>query len=186
MKFFLKKVNKINKAFTLVETLVAVSIFSISLLGLMSILASSISNTTYAKEKNTANYLAQEGIEYLRNMRDTYVLYNPVSAQNGWDSFRTGMTPCGNGVGTECGFNVNILPHSVFYCSGDGIQCKLYVNNGNYNDSSLSGIYSGFTRKVWISTISLNEVRIFSKVEWKQGSGTYSTTFSEDLFNWVE
>jgi Tfp pilus assembly protein PilV len=74
--------------FTLVETLVAISIFTMSILGLMSILASGISNTTYAKQKMVASYLAQEGIEYVRNLRDTSVLYDVAGAQHGWDAFK--------------------------------------------------------------------------------------------------
>src|SRR3989344_5252969 len=83
-----------NKAFTLVETLVAISIFTVSLLGIMSVLASGISSTNYAKQKMIASYLAQEGIEYVRNIRDTNVLY---SVNGGWNGFRnasdTSITP---------------------------------------------------------------------------------------------
>ncbi len=84
-KFFKQK----NKAFTLIETLVAISIFTMSILGLMSVLASSISNTNYAKQKMAATYLAQEGIEYARNMRDTNVLSDTTSTQHGWETFKT-------------------------------------------------------------------------------------------------
>jgi type II secretory pathway pseudopilin PulG len=83
MKLFFKKTNK---AFTLVETLVAVSIFTVSILGLISVLASGISDTGYAKKKISATYLAQEGIEYTRNIRDTHVLYGGSS---GWDDFKS-------------------------------------------------------------------------------------------------
>lgn len=83
MKLFFRKHNKLNKAFTLVETLVAIAIFSVSILGLMSVLASSISSTNYAKQKAIATYLAQEGIECVRNMRDNYIL------NNNWTGFVT-------------------------------------------------------------------------------------------------
>jgi type II secretory pathway pseudopilin PulG len=82
MKKFLKQKNK---AFTLVETLVAISIFTISILGLISVLASGISDTGYAKKKISATYLAQEGIEYTRNIRDTHVLYG---GSTGWNDFK--------------------------------------------------------------------------------------------------
>lgn len=85
MKLFFKKVNKLKKAFTLIETLVAISIFTVSLLGIMSVLASSISSTNYAKQKMIATYLAQEGVEYARNLRDTEVITN--GGPNGWSAF---------------------------------------------------------------------------------------------------
>lgn len=181
-KFFRKR----NKAFTLVETLVAISIFTVSLLGIMSVLASSIANINYAKRKMVATYLAQEGIEYVRNMRDTYVLY----PGNSWDKFKIKLIPCNKN--SECGIN-DLLPATdtrfTFKCSASS-KCNLYINdNGSY--STQSGTDSGFVRKIWMIPITdandgVNEVKIFSKVEWTQGSGLYSITFSENLFNWVE
>ena len=90
MSKFLKQKNK---GFTLVETLVSISIFSMAILGLLSILASGITNTTYAKQKMTADYLAQEGIEYVRNIRDTAVLYDVQGAQHGWDILFKAVLP---------------------------------------------------------------------------------------------
>src|SRR3990172_9504183 len=142
MKSFLKKNNKLNRAFTLVETLIAISIFSISVLALMSVLGQGISNTNYAKQKILASYLAQEGVEYIRNMRETYVLYSATSTL-GWSAFNTKL-----------------------------------------ND--VSGTNSGFTRKIQISQPDGNQTKISSTVSWTQGSGVYSTTFSESLFNWVQ
>ena len=83
-KFFRQK----NKAFTLVETLVALAIFSMSVVTLMVVLGQGIGNTTYAKNKMIAAYLAQEGIEYVRNMRDTSALRNLSDTLFGWGSFR--------------------------------------------------------------------------------------------------
>ncbi|MFA6301478.1 MAG: prepilin-type N-terminal cleavage/methylation domain-containing protein [Candidatus Paceibacterota bacterium] len=94
MKNFLKQINKnyqenfFSNGFTLIETLVAISIFTMSILGLMSVIASGITDTSYAKQKMAASYLAQEGIEYVRNMRDTSVLSNPSGSQAGWDRFK--------------------------------------------------------------------------------------------------
>lgn len=85
MKLFFKKVNKLGRGFTLVETLVAVSIFTVSILGLLSVLSQGISDTGYAKKKVAAGYLAQEGIECIRNTRDNYFLY-PDSTHD-WGKF---------------------------------------------------------------------------------------------------
>ena len=87
MKIFIK--NK--KAFTLVETLVAISIFTMAILGLMSILSKGVTDTSYAKQKMTASYLAQDGIEYVRNLRDTDVLYTETTSKN-WTTFINELT----------------------------------------------------------------------------------------------
>ncbi len=89
MKNILLKLNKKNTGFTLVETLVSLSIFSVSVILFMSVLGSGITDTNYAKQKIVAGYLAQEGIEYMRNMRDNNVLYDPMGPQHGWDTFKT-------------------------------------------------------------------------------------------------
>ena len=148
MKEFLKQKNN---GFTLVETLVAISIFTMSILGLMSILTQSISDTGYAKKKMVASYLAQEGIEYLRNQRDTSVLYNATSPAVGWGLFKTNI-------------NTTLTGYPV------------------------SSDFPGFTRVLNADTVGFggDEVNISSTVSWLQGSGTYSITFSENLFNWVE
>ncbi len=222
MKFCLKKINKFNrsrrvvdfsKGFSLVETLVAVSIFTVSILGLMSVLSSGISNTTYAKQKIIASYLAQEGIEYLRNMRDTYVLYSP--GQAGWNDFNkkiagaAGGTICADPSGNGCYFDdqknqaeglFNMFDLSsqpqpinkilIKGCpSGDNGGCpslRYDSSTGKYGYNS--GVDSGFVRQIKVTRDPVNrpdETKISSIVSWKQVSGEYRITFSESLFNWT-
>lgn len=185
MKLFFIKVNKLNRGFTLVETLVAIAIFTTSVLGLMLVLAAGIYNTNYAKNKITASYLAQEGIEYIRNMRDTYSLYTADTGKD-WNNFKAKLASCN--LGGECGFDgsVSMFDNSfIFRCSSR--SCKLYVNNGGY-DTNADGADSGFARKIWMyaNPIYPDEVKIFSSVSWTQNSSDYNITFSENLFNWME
>ena len=174
------------RGFTLVETLIAISIFTVSLLGIMSVLASGIADTNYAKRKMTATYLAQEGIEYIRNMRDTFVLYPANGGWSGGGSFTNRLGNCD--ASTGCGVDISrpvTDTNFTFRCTPSS-KCKLYVNNGNYNTNNLVGDDSGFTRKIWMDIIPGPDdgVKISSKVEWTQGSGTKSVTFSENLYNW--
>ncbi|KKQ86836.1 MAG: hypothetical protein UT09_C0025G0008 [Parcubacteria group bacterium GW2011_GWF2_38_8] len=69
------------------ETLVAVSIFTLSILSMMAVLSRNISDTNYIKSKMAAEYLAQEGIECVRNMRDNYVLYTDSTLLT-WADFK--------------------------------------------------------------------------------------------------
>lgn len=59
-----------NKAFTLVETLVAISILTIALTGPLAIIAQALRSSYFARDQITAYYLAQEAVEYIRNRRD--------------------------------------------------------------------------------------------------------------------
>jgi type II secretory pathway pseudopilin PulG len=208
MKLFFKKTNR---AFTLVETLVAISIFSMSVLGLLSILASGISNTSYAKQKIVATYLAQEGIEYIRNMRDTYVLYDS-DGQTGWNNFNTkvaggvfhSVSICATTNGCYINADASTLNYTIpssqamtsitlpactdSTCSNAPLHYN--SNTGIYGYTGVDGyagvVSSGFSRKIQINQINANETEVFSTVYWTQGSGNYSVTFSEDLFNWVQ
>ncbi len=149
-------INK-KSGFTLVETLVSISIFTMSILGLMSILASSISNTSYVKQKITAEYLAQEGIEYVRNLRDNAVLYDVGGAQAGWDVFKAPSLP-------------KFIPCPVSTCP--------------ISSSDFSGFIRTI-KMDWVPG-TFDEVKITSTVTWTQGSVPKSVILSEDLFNWIE
>ena len=83
-----------KQGFSLVEALVAISIFTLAVVTIMVTLSRGISNTNYSKQKMTAEYLAAEGVEYIRNLRDTYVIYASGGAQAGWNTFVGQMGPC--------------------------------------------------------------------------------------------
>lgn len=186
--------NKFQRGFTLVEALVAVSIFSISVVVLMVILGKGISDTGYAKRKMTAEYLAQEGIEYIRNIRDTYVLYS-ATASDGWIAFNnkllgascdTPAHPNGCYFGDLSDFS-NSSQTTALAMTPCGATCPALLydsTNGKYNYTT--GASSGFIRKITTSHLNADETKIYSTVYWTQGSGSYNITFSENLSNWVE
>jgi type II secretory pathway pseudopilin PulG len=184
-KFFKQK----NKAFTLVETLIAISIFSVSLVAVMSVLGSGLFDTNSAEQKIIGTYLAQEGIEYVRNMRDASVLYDPNGAQTGWTNFTEYLIPPCNTV-NGCLFNADTYNgsfSSVTFLSCGSASCptgslKYDSTTGKY-DTSL-GVDSGFVRKLQVTPVTSDEIKIISTVLWK--GGTSSASVSEDLFNWVE
>ena len=60
-----------NRGFTLIETLVAIAVLSLAITGPMVIAQKGIGSAIYARDEVTAFYLAQEAIEYIRNVRDT-------------------------------------------------------------------------------------------------------------------
>jgi len=188
------KSYKVKSGFTLVETLVAVSIFTISILALLVVLTQGISDTIYAKEKITASYLAQEGIEYMRNIRDTFVLYDAADSQTGWNAFNNKLVSASCATPFGCYFddqNINYAsqtqPMVGITLTACGTSCPTLLYDGVTGKYGYeAGTDAGFIRKIEIIQISGDETKIFSTVSWVQGSGVYSITFSENLFNWIE
>jgi prepilin-type N-terminal cleavage/methylation domain-containing protein len=71
-----KFINK-NQGFTIIETLVAVAILMISIAGPLTIAQKALSASLYAKDQVIASYLAQQEMEYIKNLKDNYITYRP-------------------------------------------------------------------------------------------------------------
>ena len=192
------KLFKLNTGMTLVETLVAISIFTIALVGMLNITGGAISDTNYAKDKIVANYLASEGIEYIRNLRDTYNLYEA----NGWDGFLNHIKVCEVENKNGCYINpvnidfnnqnqpmkallVNECPSGI--CPNFLFDPNLNIYKYNYT----AGNTTSFNRKIFIEQVPTQnlqdkEIKVTSIVSFVTGRRSSSVTFTTYLKNWNE
>lgn len=189
MSFNLNKKNNFQKkGFTLIESLVAVSIFSLSILALISVLATGIQDINFAKRKIIASYLAQEGLEHLRNLRDTYVL----SQTEDWTTFKVKINPCNSpDLSSGCYFvfdehSENNIRNTEFSTCTNSICPEMNYNTSNGRYYYGGGDSSGYHRKISTQEINPNEIKVVSTVYWNQGSGQKSVSVSDVLFNWWE
>ncbi len=196
MKNFFKK-NK--KAFTLIEVMVAITILLLSIVGPMQIAAKSLFAAFYARDEITAYYLAQEGIEYLRNKRDMYFGDNT----SGWPPE---FSMCANDPDAEspgCKLDLYQLsigsrvdPISACGNSGSSNPCG-YLNynsdTGLYSYESTGDLdvsQSKFSRLITVTTPyngSNDEALVTATISWSGGqlySGTRTFTLSEVLYDW--
>lgn len=206
MKIFSIKNN--NTGFTLVETLVAVAIFSVSVAAVISVTASSVASTTSAKNRIVGNYLAQETIEYIRHFRNKYSA--GVSVQYSWNDFLDNIAQCD---GSLCVIpDPSLLDPEVagggFEVCSDQIRCDdfpiyleqsiqnfgegtaLVPDNGYYyqSPSGSSNDETSFRRyfTIELEPLQQNEMKVIATVFWVERNGVEKNiTLSETLTNWL-
>jgi prepilin-type N-terminal cleavage/methylation domain-containing protein len=173
----MNNIFKKEKGFTLLEMLISIMIISIGVLGTYSVVFRYTKNTQLERENLIASYLCQEGIEIVKNMRDT----NWLTTGNSWNA---GLTSCASGC--EIDYNGK---------GGDGSTSGLTVwSSGNYLwIDAMTGLYkyeyvSGtdtettWKRKITIDSSTTDILNITVTVYW--GSVATAMTVKEDIYNW--
>jgi len=120
--------KKAFAGFTLVETMVAIAILTVAVAAPLLTAERAAAAAYAARDQLTASYLAEEGLEYVRAMRDdTYLCdfeSNPGDANlssDAWNDFLNGTT------GSSCGGG--LYPSSIKACRG-GASCTLDPTKG--------------------------------------------------------
>jgi len=170
--------SKQKAGFSLVETLVAITILLIVITGPMSIVANATQGTTVSSERLVANFLAQEGAELAQMARDNILLprFDGVSS-DAWTEFTTGGTysDCfSGGCGLEILTNAN-GSLDVIDCRNPAVAltaCQLHVRSAGerslYTHDSAGTSPSVFRREVEMTIAAAgNEVRVVSRVTWR-------------------
>jgi len=171
-----------KKGFTLVETMVAISILMLGILGPLSIASSGLRNSLFAKDQVTAYYLAQEGIEYVRYVRDANYLDN----KKPW---LDGLIDCigqfGCAVDTEKWFtNIQVISKCTSNDCGDDDLLYKINSNQHYTHQSTGNTATPFTRIIKVeNTYPDKEIKVTSTVTWQNGAGQKSFTLTENVFN---
>lgn len=178
--------------FTLVETLVAVTILSVAIVAPMSLTANSLATAYYARDQITAFHFAQEAIEAIRHARDNNILANVYGSSV---DLLQGIPSTNNQP-----FIVDTRDDSTDLCSADG--CPPLQTSGELygyrpgcamptiDCGSADGWQnSRFTRTVTAEYIAggTDEIRVSVEVKWATGAfKTRAFSISENLYRWVE
>ncbi len=200
MKYFLLP-QKVTRSFTLVETLVAITIIMIVILGPFDTLQNAANAAFIARDQLIANSLAQEGVEYVRSKRDNNYLSrrkNNISTPD----FLGGLDGTTNGTFTvDCISNnctVDPIANSAAICSGTGGACTpLYISSAapySFTQTSSGATQSIFTRSIRIcymqsdntcTTTLSNEARLTVTMSWTTEGKPQSSVITEYLQNWL-
>lgn len=182
------------RGFTLVETLVAVSILAITAAAPLYVASRTIVAAQIAKDQLTASHLAQEGIEYVRTMRDNafltqYRIGGSDVSEDAWAAFMSGsdsfsITSCKASAclldpAQTMGTGTNL---SLTTCSGTSCV-PLYLSNGLYNQQNV-GTRTSYTRTVQVTAVGDYEARVVSTVTWSYHGQTHTITLKDHITQW--
>lgn len=178
------------QGFTLIETLVAVTIITVAVSGAVFAANSSLAAAMISRDRLTASYLAQEGVEYVRAMRDDAFLHasGATASTDAWTDFVSGssdwsITGCET---TMCTLDPtqSMKTGSGFALNGYANNAPLYFANGGYTQNSSNGVKTPFTRTIQASALSNTEEKIVSTVTWNFHGNQITTQTIDHLTPW--
>ncbi len=168
-----------TRGFTLVEILITIFVLTIGVFAAYAAVQQPFFYSSIATSRLTGAYLAQEGIELVRNLRDASWL------NGGWDDWvgslpdnsvcftSSGNIDCANIPATVCrvdyGANVTTGPAVLSLDNG-------YYNHGNGEATRFNRILTFFP--------SGDSLKVKSQMCWTERGKTYEITAEEDLYNW--
>ncbi|HEY4526360.1 MAG TPA: hypothetical protein VJK53_00685 [Candidatus Paceibacterota bacterium] len=190
-----------SRAFTLVETLLAVSLLCIAITAPMLLTVQALSAAYYSRDQITAYHLAQEGIEGVHAIRDGQILRIALASSeeaSGIDLFGT-LEEFAGGDPFIIDITDVVEGGAIEACSSGTCQ-PLQTNSAS--GGTLYGYESGWTPTIFTRTLTVcylqqngvcdggpptNEIQITSSVAWRTGSFQPRTfTISENLYRWIQ
>jgi len=177
------KIFKIKNGFTLLEVIIAVFIIAVGVAGVAKIMPSLIVDSSVNQSRLVAAYLAQEGIEIVRNIRDTNWLENQYGGSPvAWDD---GFSPCisANG-GCDIDYYGVAAPPIIHPFSGTGLKLAITPSPAGYNHS-FGNDTTKFVRKITIDKNATNDIlTVTVNVSWDDRGKHYDFPVQDKLYKW--
>lgn len=155
--------RKTNVGFTLIEVAISIFVLSMGTLTIIGVISDNLGVIGASKRMVIGSSLAQEGIEVVRNIRDT----NWIE----YESYDTGISP-----GDYC---VDYNSTSLASCA----DYTLFWNGSAYNHSGF-GNATFFSRRISISnqvdSDGISYIQVQSVVSWNNSQ----TTVETHLYDW--
>lgn len=174
--------------FTLIETMVAISLIAIALTGPFTAVQIALRDSYIARDRLVASELAQEAMEYIRSIRDNNHLSNRSFVDGLSDAPRDGcygVSQTGYCIVDPTQGDFHTIAAAMQEVSGTSTAGVLYIsNNGMYNQQVL-GTPSRFKRLVRVYTISATEVMVVVHMVWTSGTQSYSSVLVGNLQDWI-
>ena len=190
MKYRLKITNKLRtvsekrrfiassacSGFSLLETLVALAILTVTMLGPMTLASSSIRSASLSHNNVSASYLAEEVLEMVRAKRDSNIYAGAADWLDGLSQC-TSIAPC----------TVDVVTDTIEQCVGTCEKLKYDSDSGMYG-YDINWPDTIFTRYMYVEPVGSGnkEVKVSAIIKWRERFllNDSTITLDESLFNW--
>lgn len=185
---------KLQAGFSLIETLVAVTLLSVAIVAPMTLASKGLASAYYARDQITAFYLAQDAIEAVRGIRDGQIL-------------QIAKSPTASTIDIFGPIPVNDVPFTIdtrnqysaspplcaggpapsYGCPPLRTDGTLYGYDSDWAATNFTRVVKAhFVKKADGVTDNPDEIRVTVTVIWKTGSiQARSFTISENMYRWV-
>lgn len=178
----MKKQRHPLTGFTVLEVVLALFIVSVGAIGVFSLTLRTFSSAGSTNNKLVASYLAQEGIEIVRNIRDTNFLEIRKDTPGvSWDDQI--IDPDGdfvNECATSCQADYNDTVLTGVSGSPNALLRDPATNIYGYD----SGAPTIYTRMI-TATTDADKIYVQAKVAWQEGGQPREVVAATELFNWL-
>ena len=207
MNFFKKLIVPGNRGFTIVETLVAIGIILIALVGPFMEVERALTASYVARDELIANSLAQEGVEYVQGVRDNNYLWNinhvspVINFLGGLDGTRNGANRTADCFNNNCTVDILVPAAGIPVVQCSGTCPPMSLSAAGYSQRVGAGqTPSRFTRSInlcWMEYSGMtytgcsssgpvsNEAKLTVTVTWSTEQIPYTTTVTEYIQNWL-
>lgn len=174
----------LQRGFTLVETLIAITILASAVAGTMTIAFQGLRGAQLSGDQMTASYLAQEAIDFIRAKRDENYLSRISSgmAVGDWD---VGLDACKGGTG--CSIDMTLPTNDPVACGSPCNPLTINATSGLYGQRTPDATWltTPFTRTVRMASANQDVYSIVTvTVTWQTGPIARTLTLREVLTNW--
>ncbi|MEO7537524.1 MAG: prepilin-type N-terminal cleavage/methylation domain-containing protein [Candidatus Paceibacterota bacterium] len=167
-----------SKGFTLVETLVAIAILMIAIVGPFYSIQQAITSSYTSRDQLIATSLAQEGAEYIYFVRDNNFLTPGNTWTQGMDNCMVAAHPNG------CTVDPTLIANALQPCNS---ACPVLNLNSSSQYTQGAGAPSRFTRTLKIAPVPGHPeaILVTSQVTWTTNHQVFTTAATENLYNWL-
>lgn len=170
------QISNSQQGFTMIELIIGLAILSFGIIAVYSVFFPAITQTYNVSSRLTAVYLAQEGLEIVRNIRD-----NNFIAGNNWAQ---GLLSCNLGCQASYKAGTAQQQQADQLAAFNPSQYLTLDADGFYSYSE-TGISTKFQRNITITQeLGTDILRVVSNVSWNFNGQPYNYQTDEYIYNW--